>query len=133
MHWYVITNSILLLQKSVCYCTKVSIGPLLPSSPFCVCFTVFYILNRQIEWNESESGVYFLCFSQFQSSLSSLHKLHLTRLVITRWINLTDLSFGGKVFFMVLKSRISSCHGAILLYTVMFFSSTYITAFLWHI
>lgn len=45
-------------KKSVCYCTKVSIGPLLPAFPFCVCFTVFYILNRQTEWNELESCLF---------------------------------------------------------------------------
>lgn len=63
MHWYVITNYILLLQKSVCYCTKVSICPLwpLPSTPFCVCFTVFYILNRQVDLQRSPG----LIFSSF--------------------------------------------------------------------
>ena len=71
MHWYVITNSILLLQKSVCYCTKVSIGPLLPCSPFCVCFTVFYILNRQVDLQKNEFCVIY--FEQYQSVTTRGH------------------------------------------------------------
>lgn len=45
-------NSIPLLQKKVFVVPKYP-SPLKPY-PFCVCFTVFYILNRQTEWNELE-------------------------------------------------------------------------------
>lgn len=48
MHWYVIE----ILYR---FYKKVFVVPKYPSPlkpyPFCVCFTVFYILNRQTEWN----------------------------------------------------------------------------------
>lgn len=48
MHWYVI-------EILYCFYKKVFVVPKYPSPlrpyPFCVCFTVFYILNRQTEWN----------------------------------------------------------------------------------
>ena len=57
MHWYVIE----ILYR---FYKKVFVVPKYPSPlkpyPFCVCFTVFYILNRQTEWNETESVVCFL-------------------------------------------------------------------------
>ncbi len=56
MHWYVIE----ILYR---FYKKVFVVPKYPSPlrpyPFCVCFTVFYILNRQTEWNEYESGLFF--------------------------------------------------------------------------
>lgn len=83
MHWYVITNSILLLQKKVFVIVpKYPLVPSLPSSPFCVCFTVFYILNRQTEWNELESGYWLFILLQrefiktkVQSGTSGLSKM----------------------------------------------------------
>ena len=62
-------------KKSVCYCTKVSIGPLFPASPFCVCFTVFYILNRQVDLQNRLAGSLFIgcvCRCGCSSALSPL-------------------------------------------------------------
>lgn len=55
----------MLLKFYTAFTKKVFVVPKYPSPlnpyPFCVCFIVFYILNRQTEWNEVDCVVLFVC------------------------------------------------------------------------
>lgn len=60
----------MLLKFYTAFTKKVFVVPKYPSPlrpyPFCVCFTVFYILNRQIEWKGQLSASFIDCFFQWQ-------------------------------------------------------------------
>lgn len=82
MHWHVITNSILLLQKKVF--VIVPKYPFVPSypPPFCVCFTVFYILNRQVDLQRGLS----ICVPIINLS-STIYVLQLY-ISVMNWLNI---------------------------------------------